>query len=89
MLALNPAGVGIEEEEEDHGEGHDVHVKKQHDAAVVEAPFEAEAAEGFVGSPERADDGEGEGPVGVDLWESGEEQGGAEAGQDHEGPTAK
>ncbi len=89
MLALNPAGVGIEEEEEDHGEGHDVHVKKQHDAAVVEAPFEAEAAEGFVGSPERAEDGESQRPVGVDLRESGEEYGRPEAGQNHEGSAAK
>ena len=42
---IDPITPGIEEEKEDHGEDHDVHVQKDHDCAMVEAPASAQAAQ--------------------------------------------
>ena len=41
----DPAGIGVEQEEENHAEGHQVHVDEQDDSAVVPAPTRAHAAE--------------------------------------------
>ena len=41
----DPVGVGVEEEEEDHAEGHEVHVDEQEDAAVIEAPASLHATD--------------------------------------------
>ncbi len=42
----DPEGVGVEEEEEDHAEGHEIHVDEEEDAAVVEAPAPLHATNG-------------------------------------------
>ena len=89
IASLNPLCVGVEEQEEDHGERSDVHVEQQKDAAVVEAPAETQAAGGFPGSPERGECGENERPGGVDLRESGEDEGCGEAGQNQESSANK
>lgn len=50
MRRGDPEGVGIEEEEEDHAEGHEIHVDEEEDAAVVEAPARLHAAKGVDGA---------------------------------------
>ena len=53
---LNPIPPGIEEEEENHRNDHDVHVEKDHHRAVVETPSRAQAAQRVPGA-EECDDG--------------------------------
>ena len=43
-------GVGVEQQEEDHAEGHEVHVDEKQDAAVVEAPAALHATDGIGGA---------------------------------------
>ena len=54
VRGADPEGIGIEEEEEDHSDGHQVHVDEQEHAAVVEAPAGLHAPDGVGGT----DDGE-------------------------------
>ena len=49
-------GVGVEEEEEDHAESHQVHVDEEEDSAVVEVPAALHAADG-VGCAGESDEG--------------------------------
>jgi hypothetical protein len=44
-LRGEPVGVGIEKEEEDHAQGHEIHVNEENDATVVPAPATLHAAE--------------------------------------------
>ena len=46
MRGGDPEGVGVEEEEEDHAEGHEIHVDEKEDAAVIEAPASLHATNG-------------------------------------------
>jgi hypothetical protein len=46
----DPKGVGVEEEEKDHAEGHEIHVDQEEDAAVIEAPASLHAANGVGGA---------------------------------------
>ena len=77
-----PDEVGVEEEEGDQGDGHEVHVEAEEDAAVVEAPAALDAAESVggadEGSEQRKDDPEG----GLDVWGVGEECGEGDADED-------
>jgi hypothetical protein len=78
----DPEGVGVEEEEEDHAEGHEVHVDEEEDAAVVEAPAALHTANrvgGAGGSGEGWEDKDGSA---VDLGEAGEEERCEQTGQD-------
>ena len=50
MRGGDPAGVGVEEEEENHTEGHEVHVDAEDDASVIEAPTALHAADGVCGA---------------------------------------
>jgi hypothetical protein len=89
-----PEGVGIEEEEEDHAEGHEIHVDEKEDAAVVEAPTALHAANGVGGAGGGGEGGEDEAGSGVELREAGEEDGCEQTGQDkqnaaEEGPLAR
>jgi hypothetical protein len=80
----DPEGVGVEEEEEDHAEGHQIHVDKKEDATVIKAPTALHAANGIHGAGGGGDSGEHEERVGADLREAGEEDGGAQTDQDEE-----
>jgi hypothetical protein len=80
----DPEGVGIEEEEENHAESHEVHVDEKEDASMVEAPAPLHATDG-VGSTGGSEEGrEDEERSGVDLREVGKEDGGSQAGEDKE-----
>ena len=78
----DPKGVGVEEEEEDHAEGHEIHVDEKEDAAVIETPAPLHAANGVRGAGGGGEGGEDEDWRCVDLREAGEEDGCEQAGQD-------
>ena len=82
MCGGDPESVGVEEEEEDHAEGHEIHVDEKEDAAVVEAPAALHAANGVCGAGEGGEGGEDEAGGGVELREAGEEDGCEQTGQD-------
>jgi hypothetical protein len=84
MRGGDPEGVGVEEEEENHAEGHEVHVDQENDAAVVEAPAPLDAANGVCGAGGGGEGGEDEERSGVDERKAGEEDGCGETGQDKE-----
>jgi hypothetical protein len=68
----DPVGVGIEEEEEDHAEGHEVHVDQEKDAAVIEAPATLHATDSVGGAGHGDQCGEDEEWVGVDGGKTGD-----------------
>jgi hypothetical protein len=70
--------IRIEEEEEDHAEGHKVHVDAEDDAGVVEAPAALDAADGIHGAEDGDQSGKKDEEVGTAVGESGEEDGGKE-----------
>lgn len=87
MGAGQDGGVGVDEEEEDHGDDHEVGIDTEEDAAVVPAPARAHAADVVDqadGGGERGEDEEG---VGVVLGEVGEDERCGEAGEDEDAAT--
>ena len=60
MRGGDPAGVGVEEEEENHTEGHEVHVDAEDDASVIEAPTALHAADGVCSAGHGEEDGKDE-----------------------------
>jgi hypothetical protein len=76
--------VWVEEQEENHAEGHEVHVDQEQDAAVIEAPPSLHATDGVDGADEGNESGEDEERSGVDFGEAGEQDCRDEAGQDEE-----
>lgn len=79
--------VGVEQQEEDHGHRHDVHVEEQNDAAVVEAPLEAQAAHGVEGAGE-SDSRRDEKPrIGMQVGKSSEEEGAEQTPEDKDRAT--
>jgi len=80
----DPKGVGVEEEEEDHAEGHEIHVDEKEDATVIEAPAPLHASDGVRGAGGGGEGGEDEDRCGMDLREAGEEEGREQTGQDKE-----
>jgi len=69
----DPEEVGVEEEEEDQRDGHEVHVDAEEDAAVVEAPTALNAAHGFGGAEDGAQRREQEQQGGANVREAGDE----------------
>jgi hypothetical protein len=78
----DPEGVGVEEEEEDHAEDHEIHVDEKEDAAVVEAPAPLHATNRVRGAGGGGEGGEDEDGGAVDLREAGEEDGYEQTSQD-------
>ena len=78
----DPESVRIEKEEEDHAEGHEVHVDEKEDAAVVEAPAPLHAANGVDGAGDGDERGEDEEQSGAAVGEAGDRQGGGETEND-------
>jgi hypothetical protein len=72
----DPAGVGVEEEEENHAEGHEVHVDAEDDAGVIEAPASLDAADGVEGAKDGEEGGKKDEEVATAIGEAGEEDGG-------------
>ena len=77
-------GVGIQEQEENHAEGHEVHVDQEKNAAVVEAPAALHATD-RVGRACDGDEGRNdEDRSGMDVREVGEKERCAETEEDEE-----
>jgi hypothetical protein len=85
----DPLGVGVEEEEENHAERHEIHIDQEKDAAVVEAPSALHAADGVNGAGECDEDGEHEKRSGVIVRKAGKQEGSGQAGQDEETAAEK
>jgi hypothetical protein len=77
--------IGVEQQEEDHGDGHDVHVEQEDDAAVVEAPLEPKAAHSVEGAGDGDDGGYGEPWVRMCVGKSRQKKGKHEAAQHEQG----
>ena len=80
----DPAGVGVEEEEENHAERHEIHVDQQQDAAVVEAPSALHTADGVCGAGYSEECGEDEKRSGAVVGKVGEEDGYGETYEDED-----
>ena len=80
----DPAGVGVEEEEENHAEGHEIHVDEQKDAAMVETPTALHAANGVRGARHGEECRENEKQGGAVVGKVGEEDGYSEADENEE-----
>jgi hypothetical protein len=80
----DPEGVGVEEEEENHAEGHEIHVDQKEDATVIEAPATLHATDGVRRAGGGGEGGENEERCGMDLREAGEEDGCEQTGQDEQ-----
>ena len=77
-----PEEVGVDEEEEDHGAGHEVHIEAEQNASVVEVPAALHAAGGIERSPGAAEGGEQEQGVGAQVREVRNENGSEDADED-------
>ena len=73
--------IGVEEEEEDHRNCHQVHIDTKQDACMVEAPALADAADGVDGAPENAERRQDKQQCRFVVWEVGQK-----VGSDHAGP---
>jgi hypothetical protein len=80
----DPEGVGVEEEEENHAEGHEIHVDQEEDATMIEAPTPLHATDGVRRAGGGDEGGENEERCGMDLREAGEEDGCEQTGQDEQ-----
>jgi hypothetical protein len=80
-------GVRVKEEEENHAEGHEIHVDQEQDPAVVEAPAALHAANGVGGTEDGDECGDDKERSGVIVREIREEDGGAQTGE-HEKTAA-
>lgn len=77
-------GVGVDEEEEDHAEDHEVGVDAEEDAAMVPAPAWAHAADVIDEAGCGGEGGKGEEWGGVVLGEVGQDEGRGEAEDDEQ-----
>jgi hypothetical protein len=80
----DPERVGVEEEKEDHAEGHEVHVDAEDNAAVIEAPAALHATDGVRGACEGDQRRKDESRSGVVVGEVREQKRGCEAGEDQD-----
>jgi hypothetical protein len=85
----DPAGVGVEEEEENHAEGHEVHVDAKDDAGVIEAPAALHAADGVGCAGDGEQGGDDEEGGGVVVREVGEEKSDGETEENQEAAAQK
>lgn len=77
-------GVGIEEKEEDHAEGHEVHVNAEEDTAVVEAPSRLHATNCVDGAGDGGQGREDKQWGGTVVGEVGEQESYTKTGQDED-----
>jgi len=80
-------GVGVEKEEENHAEGHEVHVDAEDDASVIEAPTALDATDGVCGACDGEQDWKDKERGGAIVREVREEKSDAETGE-NEGAAA-
>jgi hypothetical protein len=79
LTGSDPTSVGVEEEEKNHAEGHEVHVDEKENAAVIEAPAWTHAAQGVHGTGGCGESGQGEEGCSAVVREVRKKEGEAEA----------
>jgi hypothetical protein len=79
-----PTGVGVEEEEEDQAEGHEIHVDAKDDAGMIEAPTTLHATDCIGCAGDGKQGGEDEERGGAIVGEVGEEKSDGETGENQE-----
>jgi hypothetical protein len=84
LRGCDPAGVGVEEKEENHAEGHEVHVDAEDNAGVIEAPAALHAADGIGGAGQGEQDRKDEEEGGAIVGEVGEEESDGETEENEE-----
>jgi hypothetical protein len=84
LQGCDPVGVGIQEQEENHAEGHEVHVDQEENATVVEAPAALHTTDRVGRTCDGGERGNDEDRSGMDVREVGEEECCAEAEKDEE-----
>lgn len=84
-----PPGIRIEKEEQNHAEGHQVHIDEKQNAAVIETPSRFHAAQVIDGSGDGCDGGKNEERSGMVVGEVGEQNRGTEAEEDQESTPKK
>ena len=89
MRGGDPASVGVEEEEENHAESHEVHVDAEDDASVIEAPAALHATDGVGGAGDGEEDGKDEEGSGAVVGEVREEERDAETDEYEEAAASK
>jgi hypothetical protein len=80
----DPAGVGVEEEEEKQAEGHEIHVDAEDDAGVIEAPTTLHATDCVGCACDGKQGGEDEERGGAVVGEVGEKKSDSETGENQE-----
>lgn len=84
-MTLKPLGVGVEEQKDDEGKGEDVGVEEKEDAAMVETPAAAEAANRLPGAPAGEQRGKDEQQRGMDIGEAAQDESQDDAADDERG----
>lgn len=79
--------VGVKEEEDDHGEGHEVHIDEEDDAGMVKAPAGLEAARGVGDTDGGKDGGKDEQRGGTIVGEVGEDESDGQGQENEQGST--
>jgi hypothetical protein len=83
--ACKPEGVWIEQEEQDHAEGHQVHVDHKEYAAVIKTPASSHAAKMVDGSCDSAKDRKDDKGIGSIVRKIREQDRDSETDQNQEG----
>lgn len=87
MTVVEPVGVGVEEQEENHDECHEVHVDTEDDSGVVKAPATLDAADCLGGTENSEDSGDDEEEGGAVVGEVGEWHSDGQAKEDEDVAT--
>jgi hypothetical protein len=80
----DPAGVGVEEEEENHAEGHEIHVDAEDDSSVIEAPAALHTTDCVGCAGDGKQGGEDKERGGAVVGEVGEKKSDGETGENQE-----
>ncbi len=83
-----PDAIRIKQQEQNHGHRHDVHIKQQNDAAVIEAPPQAQASHRVQCACESDNSGQNQPRVSAVFGKPGPNKGKNQAAQ-HQQRTAK
>jgi hypothetical protein len=72
LAGRDPARIGVEKEEKDHAERHQIHVDAEDDPDVVEVPAASQAADSVDGAGGCGERWKGQQHGGMVVWEVGE-----------------
>lgn len=82
-----PEGIWIEQEKQNHAEGHEIHVDQKEYAAVIKAPAGSHAAKVIDDSCDRGKDRKDDERIGPIVRKVREQDGDSETDQNQKGST--